>query len=143
MKLVVYGQPVPQGSKSARVVTAKSGKQIAVMTDGFGKKPRELKGWRYAIADEARRWLRETNTVPLSGPVAMRVTFYLPRPKSAPRKVLYPATRPDLDKLVRSVGDALCGLAYEEDSRIVEIDAKKRFAIDSAPRAEIEIGAVS
>ena len=52
----------------------------------------------------------------------------------APKKVLYPATKPDLDKLVRSVGDALKGLAYEEDSRIVDIDARKRFAIESAPR---------
>jgi Holliday junction resolvase RusA-like endonuclease len=138
----VHGIPIPQGSKSARVVTGKSGKSVAVMTDGFRKKPKELKGWRYAIADEARRWLRETNTAPLTGPVAMRVTFYLPRPKSASRKVLYPATRPDLDKLVRSVFDSLQGIIYSEDSRIVDIDAKKRFAIDSAPRAEIEIGAV-
>lgn len=142
MKLIVHGLPLAQGSKSARVVTGKSGKQVAIMTDGFGKKPRELKGWRYAIAAEARKWLQETNAAPLSGPVAMHVVFYLPRPKSAPKRVLYPATKPDLDKLVRSVGDALKGLAYEEDSRIVDILACKRFAVNSAPRAEISIEAM-
>lgn len=136
MKLIVHGLPIPQGSKTGFVINGR-----AVLTDG--KKGPALKEWRMAIAGEARRWLQETNAAPLAGPVAMRVTFYLPRPKSAPRRVLYPATKPDLDKLVRSVGDALKGLAYEEDSRIVDIDAKKRFAVESAPRAEIEIGAVS
>ena len=135
MKLTVYGIPLPQGSKTGFVIKGR-----AVLTDG--KKGPALKEWRYAIAAEARIWLQQTNAAPLSGPVAMRVTFYMPRPKSAPRRVLYPATKPDLDKLVRSVGDALKGLAYEEDSRIVDIDARKRFAVNGAPRAEIEIGAV-
>lgn len=135
VKLTVYGIPLPQGSKTGFVIKGR-----AVLTDG--KKGPALKEWRMAIASEARRWLQETEGAPLAGPVAMRVTFYLPRPKSAPRKVLYPATKPDLDKLVRSVGDALKGLAYEEDSRIVDIDARKRFAIESAPRAEIEVEAI-
>ena len=136
MKLIVHGIPLPQGSKTGFVIKGR-----AVLTDG--KKGPALREWRQAIAAEARLWLTQTNAAPLAGPVAMRVTFYLPRPKSAPRKVLYPATKPDLDKLVRSVGDALKGLAYEEDSRIVDIDARKRFAIDSAPRAEIEVEAIA
>jgi crossover junction endodeoxyribonuclease RusA len=135
VKLIVHGMPIPQGSKTGFVIGGR-----AVLTDG--KKGPALKEWRMAIAGEARRWLQETNAAPLSGPVAMRVTFYLPRPKSAPRKVLYPATRPDLDKLVRSVFDSLQGIIYSEDSRIVDIDARKRFAVDSAPRAEIEVASV-
>jgi crossover junction endodeoxyribonuclease RusA len=124
VKLIVHGMPIPQGSKTGFVIGGR-----AVLTDG--KKGPALKEWRM-----------ETNAAPLSGPVAMRVTFYLPRPKSAPRKVLYPATRPDLDKLVRSVFDSLQGIIYSEDSRIVDIDARKRFAVDSAPRAEIEVASV-
>lgn len=135
MKLIVHGLPLPQGSKTGFVIGGR-----AVLTDG--KKGPALKEWRQLIGYEAHKWLLANNAAPLAGPVAMRVTFYLPRPKSAPRRVLYPATKPDLDKLVRSVGDALKGLAYEEDSRIVDIDARKRFAVESAPRAEIEIGAV-
>jgi Holliday junction resolvase RusA-like endonuclease len=132
VKLIVHGLPLPQGSKTGFVIGGR-----AVLTDG--KKGPALKEWRLAIAAEARMWLQATNAAPLSGPVSMRVTFYLPRPKSAPKRVLYPATKPDLDKLVRSVGDALKGLAYEEDSRIVDILACKRFAVESAPRAEISI----
>lgn len=135
MKLIVHGLPLPQGSKTGFVIKGR-----AVLTDG--RKGPALKEWRQLIGYEAHKWLLANNAAPLSGPVLMRVTFYLPRPKSAPRRVLYPATKPDLDKLVRSVGDALKGLAYEEDSRIVDILACKRFAVGSAPRAEIEIGAV-
>lgn len=135
MKLIVHGLPLPQGSKTGYVINGR-----AVLTDG--KKGPALKEWRYAIAAEARTWIQETGWAPLSGPVLMRVTFFLPRPKSAPKRVLYPATKPDLDKLVRSVGDALKGLAYEEDSRIVDILACKRFAVNSAPRAEISIEAM-
>lgn len=135
MKLIVHGIPLPQGSKTGFVIKGR-----AVLTDG--KKGPALKEWRQLIGYEAHKWLLANNAAPLSGPVSMYVVFYLPRPKSAPKRVQYPATKPDLDKLVRSVGDALKGLAYEEDSRIVYINACKLFAFDSAPRAEILIEAM-
>jgi crossover junction endodeoxyribonuclease RusA len=47
--------------------------------------------------------------------------------KSAP---LYPTGRQigDTDKLIRSVCDALTGIAYYDDSQVVDITAKKRFS---------------
>jgi crossover junction endodeoxyribonuclease RusA len=135
VRLIVYGIPIPQGSKTAFVVKGR-----AVVTDG--KKGPALKEWRMAIAWEARKWLSETNTAPIDGPIKLAVTFYMPRPKSAPKRVLFPATRPDLDKLTRAVGDALAGIIYTEDSRIVDIVVSKRFAVNSAPRAEIAVEAV-
>jgi len=135
MKLTVIGLPLPQGSKSARVVRGR-----AILTDGFGDKPRKLSDWRMAIAACGRLWCQQNGMpAPLDGPVELHVTFFLPRPKSAPKRVQYPATKPDLDKLTRAVGDALAKVAYTEDSRIVDIHVCKRFAIDSPPRAEIEV----
>lgn len=133
MMLTVYGIPLPQGSKTAFVVKGR-----AVVTDG--KKGPALKEWRNAIASEARVWLAKNGApAPLDGPVIVTATFYLPRPKSAPKRVIFPATKPDLDKLTRALGDSLSGIAYTEDSRIVDLHVKKRFAIDSPPRAEIEV----
>ena len=131
MRLTVYGVPVPQGSKTAFVVKGR-----AVVTDG--KKGPALKEWRTAVAAEARAWLAQHGApAPLDCPVGVSVTFYLPKPKSAAKRVKFPATKPDADKLSRAVNDALTGIAYVEDSRIVELTVRKLFAVDSPPRAEI------
>lgn len=136
MRLTVIGVALPQGSKSAFAL--KSGR--VVVTDG--KKGGNLKEWRGAIAACARLWLSQNGMpAPLDGPVKLSVTFYLPRPKSAPKRVTKPDKKPDLDKLVRAAGDALSKIAYTEDSRIVEIHATKEFAVDAPPRAEIHIEA--
>lgn len=147
MKLTVIGLPIPQGSKNARIFGSRLPNGAVVnpriaLTDGSAKKHASLKSWRDAIAAEARKWcLGHMGTVgPLDGPVELRATFYLPRPKSMPKRVQFPVTRPDLDKLTRAIGDALSKIAYTEDSRIVEMHVAKRFAIDSPPRVEIEIG---
>lgn len=137
MRLTVYGVALPQGSKSARVVNGR-----AIMTDGFGDKPRQLKSWREAIADAARVWIATNGApAPLDVPVTLHATFYLPKPKSAPRKAVHAAKKPDLSKLTRAIEDALTKLAYTDDSRIVELTVRKRYAIDTAPRVEIFIAA--
>lgn len=137
MYLVVHGVPIPQGSKSAFVVGGR-----AVITEG--KKSASLKEWRAAIAACARLWLQQNGSpAPLDGPVSVDVVFYLPRPKSAPKRVIVPATKPDADKLVRSTLDALSKIAYTDDARIVDLNIRKRFAIDSPPRAEILVSAWS
>lgn len=131
MRITVYGVPVPQGSKSAFVVRGR-----AVVTDG--KKGPALREWRTSIGAAAREWLaRHGAPAPIDGPIDLTATFYLPRPKSAPKRVVFPATKPDLDKLTRAIGDALSKIAYTEDSRIVDIHVRKRFAIESPPRVEI------
>ena len=80
----------------------------------------------------------------LDGPVSIIVDFYLPRPKahygtgrnagtlkgSAPVEHL---TMPDLDKLVRAVGDALTRLAWRDDSQIVAWHAYKHYATTMTP----------
>jgi Holliday junction resolvase RusA-like endonuclease len=60
-------------------------------------------------------------------PVYLSVDFYLPRPASR-KKEAWPAWKPDLDKLVRTVGDSLVKAhVLEEDSRICQILATKRY----------------
>jgi Holliday junction resolvase RusA-like endonuclease len=73
----------------------------------------------------------------LDEPLELSVIFYLPRPKTATRK--FPAVMPDLDKLIRAVGDSLSGLVYVDDSRIIAISAQKRYADDRDPGALIRV----
>jgi crossover junction endodeoxyribonuclease RusA len=72
---------------------------------------------------------------PIDEPLELSVIFYLPRPKTATRD--FPAVMPDLDKLIRAVGDSLSGLVYVDDSRIVSISAQKRYADYRGPGAFI------
>ena len=81
------------------------------------------------------------------GPVGLEATFYLPCPKSAPkRQPAFPAKRPDLDKLVRVVADALSGVLWHDDAQVTALVARKRYVgrQDDAgpvkiPRAEITV----
>ena len=63
--------------------------------------------------------------VQFTGPVSVKVRFFLPRPSTVRRE--YPSVYPDLDKLVRSTLDALNKGVIDDDSRIVDLDAKKRY----------------
>lgn len=76
----------------------------------------------------------------LSGPVAVDVRFFLPRPKShfgtgrnatklkdcAPD---FHVKKPDVDKLVRAVLDSLSGVVYSDDCQVVDLTTSKRFEV--------------
>jgi len=70
----------------------------------------------------------------------------LPRPKSIPKSQrLSPIVPPDLDKLLRAIGDAVgqSGLIWGDDSQIVEISARKHYADNRQPGAVILIKSLS
>ena len=48
-----------------------------------------------------------------------------------------PTKKPDLDNVIKAVLDALNGVAYKDDSRIVRIEARKEYS--DSPRLEIHI----
>ena len=59
----------------------------------------------------------------------LELEFVMPRPKSTPKKSTPAAIkRPDLDKLVRAVMDAITGVVVVDDSQIVHLVATKRIA---------------
>jgi len=115
--ITVYGIPAPKGSKSFKGM--RGGHAILVESS------KKVKPWTEAVIAAV---LAQTDTN-LSGPVSVDIIFYLPRPKSTPKRVLYPAKKPDLDKLERSTWDALTKAGViEDDARIVRSSASKRFA---------------
>lgn len=126
VEFFVPGTPVPQGSKTAFVVGRR-----AVVTDANRA---TLKPWRATVAayaDFARTF---------SGPVAVTLLFLMPRPQK-PRWE-YPAVKPDLDKLVRAALDGLTdGGLLEDDARVVDLDAKERYATDGKVGLLVEVSA--
>ena len=70
---------------------------------------------------------------PWDGAISLHISFYLPRPKSLPKKVLHPVKKPDLDKLVRNIKDSLKGVMYLDDSQVTHVSATKYYANQETP----------
>lgn len=92
--------------------------------------------WREAVRAETQKMLTDSHsryTEP-GLPVAVQIDFYMPRPKSAPRKVTLPARKPDIDKLARAVLDGLVdGGAIHDDGQVTTLSLTKSFASDIHP----------
>lgn len=50
---------------------------------------------------------------------------------------LHPTTRPDLDNLFKALTDSLNGLIWEDDSQIVQFEAKKTYESGSGTGPKI------
>lgn len=125
----VHGTPAPQGSKRAFITNGR-----AIVTD---VNPAQLKTWREDVKHAALDAMN--GRLPLVGPLELLVTFVLAKPKSVKR--VWPHVRPDLDKLLRSAGDALTSAGvYGDDSQLVKITAQKVYGI--YPGAEVIVRVV-
>ena len=120
MKLIstyVEGIAQPKGSVSAFPIS-RGGKTSTVVV--YPPKTRE---WEALVAE---RVSESAEVEQIDDACKLKVTFYMPRPKTSKRAT--PSVRPDLDKLVRCIGDALeKSKVIRSDSRIVEITAKKVY----------------
>jgi len=73
----------------------------------------------------------------LDGALKATLTFTRARPRSLPKRVDYPTTRPDLENYTKKLFDALTGIVYRDDAQLVEIRLCKRFG--DAPGVEIRV----
>lgn len=118
MTITVYGTPAPQGSKRhvGRGVMVESSKKV--------------KPWREAV-----KWAAIEKLVGrgFEGPVEVKVDFYFAHPKTGKHRLSH-AVKPDIDKLLRSTLDALTDAgAFEDDSRVVSVTARKHYADAHSP----------
>ncbi|MGW0495080.1 RusA family crossover junction endodeoxyribonuclease [Streptomyces sp. NPDC003007] len=119
ISLTVYGLPAPQGSKRhvGNGVMIESSKKV--------------KPWRQDVKQAALDAVTGlTDWTPLDGPLVASMVFTFARPKghyrtgrnahllrdSAPAR---PAVTPDLSKILRATEDALTGVVWADDARVV------------------------
>jgi crossover junction endodeoxyribonuclease RusA len=126
----VEGDPVTQGSMKR------------FPNGGITHSNKKLVPWRQLVAWTAKEvWGPEFVT----GPVVLHCMFTIGRPKGhygqgANAMVLKPSApdrhvqKPDVDKLLRAICDALTGIVYRDDSQIDGIHATKRWSsLDNPP----------
>lgn len=124
IEISVTGLPAPQGSKRR-------------VGRGFFVEDNERTApWRAAVAAAATKAMGKR---PLyAGALRMQATFTFPRPKThfgtgrnqgqlKPNARYWYVNRPDLDKLVRAVGDALTGVVCLDDACISELIVRKVY----------------
>ena len=134
MRLVIPGDPVPQGSMRAFPSGGMAHSNKA-----------QLMGFRSDVATE---WGKAPKR---PGHVTMVITFAFRRPAShylpvntkrtervlrldAPVAHIKP---PDLDKLIRAVLDALTGRAYDDDAQVIDIVAMKVWSSEGSTTIEV------
>jgi crossover junction endodeoxyribonuclease RusA len=126
IRIEVRGTPAPQGSK--RHV---GGGRMIEQSKAVGP-------WREAVRAETQRVME--HFVPFGGPVTVILVFYLPRPRTLPRKIVLPFKRPDLDKLIRAVLDGLTdGGLWNDDGQVQTITAQKFYATAADPPGAIVV----
>jgi Holliday junction resolvase RusA-like endonuclease len=137
IEFFVSGDPKPQGStksfyikKLERVVTTHSSK--------------DTRKWQLRIAMEAQHANEKRSQSFYSGDSSfgyeLTLAFFMPRPKSLPKKRRLNTKRPDLDKLIRTVLDGLTHYILPDDSQVVSISANKRYAAENqTPGVNIRI----
>jgi Holliday junction resolvase RusA-like endonuclease len=137
----VVGRPAPQGSKSAVVVDGR-----ARVLEGRTRGQRERHAeWRTAVAQAAWVAMAEARrTTPILGPVEVTCLVRMPRPKAAAKAWRWHHRQPDLDKIQRSIGDALqVGGVVGDDSQIARWVVEKVLCPDGEPQgATIRVRAV-
>lgn len=128
LRIVVYGETAPAGSKRIVPVGPKAGPQRLRSIDAN----RKAEPWKQLVAREAGRAME--GRALLRGPLSVTFTFFKRRPKGhhgkrglLPSAPAFPTTRPDVTKLVRGTEDALTGVVWHDDAQIVAPRAVKQF----------------
>ena len=112
IEFTVHGNPVPKQRP-------RLGRRNTTYT------PQRTKNWEAEVG-----WICKQNNpglVPLQGEVAVWMVFY----RSTRHKC-------DLDNLVKGVNDGLNGIAFIDDTQVVEIHAWLKYDKEN-PRAEIKV----
>lgn len=124
---LVLGKPQPQGSKT-------KGRYGNIREANTNLQP-----WRDSVAWTAKKAMTEQEVEQFTGAVELQVEFMFARPKShyttkgalTKNAPMDHTSKPDLDKLVRSIGDSLVAAGLlRDDSLVVRVKAGKVWSVD-------------
>jgi crossover junction endodeoxyribonuclease RusA len=135
----VHGEPQPQGSKT---IVQRKGRRPRVIEDNPDTVP-----WRERVERVARAAMDGQDAA--TGPLRLTATFVFRRPaghygtgrnsgRLKPSSPVYVRTRPDVDKLLRAIGDAITGPVCRDDSQLVIAHAEKHYGEQACAHIVVE-----
>jgi Holliday junction resolvase RusA-like endonuclease len=137
LDFTVLGYAVPEGSTRAFHIK-KTNRTITTHQN-----QKSLEAWRNRVATEAQRALEAAPwTMDGTSAYGIEVMFLYPRPESVKWwKRKHFTIKPDADKLLRAVNDALTGILWRDDSQVVRCVVLKDYADnhDAEPGAFISV----
>lgn len=135
IKLVIYGEPVPQG----RPRFARIGKYVHAYDPQKSKDYKQLV--RFWITQQLKKI---EDWKPLENALYVDITFHLSIPTSWSKKkrieaangLIRPISKNDIDNLYKCVTDGATGLLWVDDGIITDAHIRKRYTAELA-RTEI------
>jgi Holliday junction resolvase RusA-like endonuclease len=135
IKLVIYGEPVPQG----RPKFARIGNHVHAYDPQKSKNYKQLV--RYWVTQQLKKI---EGFKPLENALCVDITFWLSIPTSwnkrkrieAANGLIRPVSRNDIDNLYKCVTDGATGLLWVDDGIITDAHIRKRYTAELA-RTEI------
>jgi crossover junction endodeoxyribonuclease RusA len=136
LAFTVHGAAEPKGNHRALLI---KGMKFPIVTETN----KGVKSWQQLVsqgADLALNALPPADRALLVDGVRLSVAFYLPRPKSLPRRHTAHTKAPDVDKLLRAILDALTHVIFRDDSQVCELVAVKHYAAEGdVPHVDITV----
>lgn len=128
LTFTVPGQPVPKGSMKF-VGRSKRGKPLMTHDN------QALKGYMERIKISAN--IAMGGMPPVTGAIALSCVFYL---EAVTGKTIGDLLhKRDLDKMTRSVMDALTGIVYVDDGQVAEFERPFGKHLSPVPRTQIQL----
>jgi len=124
IKFTINAKPIPQPRARASSIGGQVRMYEPTRTGPKGnRKPHPIVAFKDAVRDAAK----EAIALPYSGAVYCALVFWMPRVTSDGKKKtgLFHTKKPDIDNLIKSVFDAMNGLAWLDDSQVVQVIALK------------------
>lgn len=129
----------PKGKARARTVRTKGGQTFSYTPEGTVLYENLIK---ISFSQTGERPFRVEEYLRVA------ITAYYPVPKSTSKKKatemiagdIRPAKKPDIDNVIKSILDALNGVAYHDDTQVIAIAAEKRYSAEA--RVEVEISEI-
>jgi Holliday junction resolvase RusA-like endonuclease len=117
-RFFVAGKPEPKGSARG-FINRKTGRVIIT-----GDNPKES-SWKERVHQTA---LQHHEGPPTESPFEINIEAILPRPENIKKRFFVLHTKkPDGDKLVRSILDALTHVFWKDDAQVYKITIEKRY----------------
>ncbi|MFR7590254.1 MAG: RusA family crossover junction endodeoxyribonuclease [Longibaculum sp.] len=133
MEFIIYGEPKAKG----RPRFVNRGKFVSTYT------PKETLNYENLVKISFDSQIEDKYVI--QGEIKATIKAFFSIPKSTSKKKeksmlegnIKPTKKPDCDNIAKTILDALNGIAYRDDSQIVELNVEKYYSHE--PRVEVEV----